>query len=210
MQWDSVAIHTATMVQDYIREKGIKAIPHLPNLLELAPTGYFLFPKMNSALADYSLSQDSLKMTWGGVTRTTDLVSILTAKPSILQVLLFHKILWQTYLSATFILTTFLSLVWFSSILTLHICFLTHYGTYIYMYILQALLDILLKYFSFSLCITGKHWYACAIGSFVYFFHVCMCIQSFGYSLKVRFHIVDGTSTYLPTYDRRIQVGTVR
>jgi hypothetical protein len=80
-----VPVHTATTVQDYIREKGIKGIPHLPNFLELAPAGFFLFLKVNSALADISLSQDSFKMTWGGVTSITDLVSTLTAKRSILQ-----------------------------------------------------------------------------------------------------------------------------
>jgi hypothetical protein len=38
-------------------------------LPDIAPEGFFLFPKVKTELADFLLSQDSFKMRWVGVMR---------------------------------------------------------------------------------------------------------------------------------------------
>jgi hypothetical protein len=79
LHWDKAPVHSAVSVQDCHREKGIKTNPHLPYFPDLAPVDLFLFYKVKSALVGISLSQDSFKTTWDGVTVITNFVCTIAA-----------------------------------------------------------------------------------------------------------------------------------
>ena len=49
--------------------RAIPLIADLPFLPNFAPADFFLFPKVKGRLAGLSFAQESLKKTWGGVSR---------------------------------------------------------------------------------------------------------------------------------------------
>jgi hypothetical protein len=59
-----------TSVQDFPLATGTKTIPHLPCSPDIAPEGFFIFPKVKKELAGFLLSQDSSKMRGVGVMQT--------------------------------------------------------------------------------------------------------------------------------------------
>ena len=68
--WDTAPVHTAAVVRDWMAAKQILLLPHPPYLLDLAPADFFLFPKIKTQLAGLTLTQETFKKTWDGVTRT--------------------------------------------------------------------------------------------------------------------------------------------
>ena len=53
-QWHSqqvnAPVHNSILVTDYLTKMGIKTVPHLPYSLDLAPCGFWLFPKLKEKL----------------------------------------------------------------------------------------------------------------------------------------------------------------
>ena len=52
-QWhfhqDNAPVHNSILVTDYLRNMGIKTVPHLPYSPDLAPCDLWLFPKLRSS-----------------------------------------------------------------------------------------------------------------------------------------------------------------
>ncbi len=70
LHWDNVPVHTAAMVQEYLAAKGVKTLRHPPYSPDLAPADFFLFPRVKTELAGFSLKQETFQKSWEGVVRT--------------------------------------------------------------------------------------------------------------------------------------------
>jgi len=67
--WDNAPVHTTAVVQDWFTAHAIQLLDHPPYSPDLAPADFFLFKKVKEELAGLTLTQQSLKKTWEGVTR---------------------------------------------------------------------------------------------------------------------------------------------
>ena len=45
-QWDNAPVHNFILVTDYLTKMGIETVPHLPYCPDLAPSDFWLFPKL--------------------------------------------------------------------------------------------------------------------------------------------------------------------
>ena len=68
--WDNAPVHTAAIVRNWFAARDIQLLEHAPYSPDLAPADFFLFPKVKEQLSGLTLTQDSLKTTWEGVTRS--------------------------------------------------------------------------------------------------------------------------------------------
>ena len=70
--WDNAPVHTAAIVRNWFAARDIQLLEHAPYSPDLAPADFFLFPKVKEQQSGLTLTQDSLKTTWEGVTRSID------------------------------------------------------------------------------------------------------------------------------------------
>ena len=68
--WDNAPVHTAAAVREWFTANAIQRLEHPPYSPDLAPADFFLFPRVKEALAGHTLTADSLKTAWDGVTAT--------------------------------------------------------------------------------------------------------------------------------------------
>ena len=65
--WDNAPVHTAAAVQEWIAARDFQMIDHLPYLPDLAPADFFLFRKIKQELAGLTLTPDTFKKSWRGL-----------------------------------------------------------------------------------------------------------------------------------------------
>ena len=67
--WDNAPVHTAAIVADFLAGKNVQMLEHPPYSPDLAPADFWFFPKVKAALAGKTLSAETFKKEWEGVTR---------------------------------------------------------------------------------------------------------------------------------------------
>ena len=67
LHWDNSPLHTAQ--ETFLDSRGIRTLPHLPYSPDLAPTDFFLFPTVKSALSGVTIDGQSIKNHWERVER---------------------------------------------------------------------------------------------------------------------------------------------
>ena len=68
--WNNSEVIIAAAVENWLAASAILLIADPLNLPDFSPVDDFLFTKVKQQLAGLSLTQESLKKTWGGVSRT--------------------------------------------------------------------------------------------------------------------------------------------
>jgi histone-lysine N-methyltransferase SETMAR len=70
LHWDNAPVHTAAIVTDWLASRRFQLLEHLPYLPDLAPSDYFLFPKVKKELAGLTLTRETFKKEREGTVRT--------------------------------------------------------------------------------------------------------------------------------------------
>ena len=70
LHWDNAPVHTSKSVRDFLTRNNIQLLNHPPYSSDLAPSDYFLFPKLKRELAGITMMQEEFKKKWEGVLRT--------------------------------------------------------------------------------------------------------------------------------------------
>ena len=68
--WNNSEVIIAAAVENWLAASAILLIADPLNLPDFSPVDDFLFTKVKQQLAGLSLTQESLKKTWGGVSKT--------------------------------------------------------------------------------------------------------------------------------------------
>ena len=68
--WNNSEVIIAAAVENWLAASAIPLIADPLNLPDFSPVDDFLFTKVKQQLAGLSLTQESLKKTWGGVSKT--------------------------------------------------------------------------------------------------------------------------------------------
>ena len=68
--WNNSEVIIAAAVENWLAASAILPIADPLNLPDFSPVDDFLFTKVKQQLAGLSLTQESLKKTWGGVSKT--------------------------------------------------------------------------------------------------------------------------------------------
>ena len=68
LHWDNAPVHKN--VRDFLTRNNIQLLNHPPYSSDLAPSDYFLFPKLKRELAGITMMQEEFKKKWEGVLRT--------------------------------------------------------------------------------------------------------------------------------------------
>ncbi len=70
LHWDNAPIQTTVIVTDWLAARCIQLLKHLPSSPDLAPTDFFLLPKVKKELADLTLTRETFKKECEGAVRT--------------------------------------------------------------------------------------------------------------------------------------------
>jgi histone-lysine N-methyltransferase SETMAR len=69
LHWDIAAVHTAAMVTDGLAARRVQMLEHPLYSLGIAPTDFFLFPKVKKKLAGFTLTRKTFKKECEGAVR---------------------------------------------------------------------------------------------------------------------------------------------
>ncbi len=77
--WDNAPVHTAAIVKDWMAARQLKVIEHPPYSPDLAPSDFFLLPKVKRELAGLTLTKETFKKEWEGAAKTLKAADVATA-----------------------------------------------------------------------------------------------------------------------------------